>query len=336
MKKSKANHPWACVLSMPSRAQSWTNLIAMDEHTKRVSVEMEDVEEEESYTTTPSFNPQKTSGLRTSRTSMISEGSTTSRGSRESGSRRSKRSNCDGPSRNRRRQATSETWKDESTSVLPTLSQMKDPEYIRTQAAERFERGLEYAELGKLDAARERFLVALRYRVMDRGSLHPDVAATHEMLGFVEYFMAENEKNDNFEGNLVRLDEGDDGLLGGNLTIMENPNKGSQTPSSCRGKNHYEKAAMHFQTALDILDAKELGTCNEKVSTWTNDASSKDETSFQWKELAETYSVLDEKRRLGVEERIDIVLRIQERMDELPVTVGEKSYATSFLSTFNE
>ena len=63
---------------------------------------------------------------------------------------------------------------------------MKDPEYIRSQALGRFERGLEYAELGKLTAARERFLVALRYRVMDRGSLHPDVAATHELLGYVE------------------------------------------------------------------------------------------------------------------------------------------------------
>ena len=147
--------------------------------------------------------------------------------------------------------------------------------------------------------------------------------------------MGENKKNDNFEGNLVRLDEGDNGLLGGNLTIMENPDKDGQSPSSSRGKSHYEKAAMHFQTALDILDAKELGVSNEKVSTWMNDASSNDETTFQWKELAETYTVLNEKGRLGVEERIDIVARIQERMDELPVTVGEKSYATSFLSSFN-
>lgn len=329
--------------SMPSRAQSWTNLIAMDEHSKRASMEkikMEDVEEEESFTSL-SFNPRKTSGLRTSRTSIVTEGSVNSCGSRESGSRRSKhskRSTCDSLSRNRRRKAsTSETWKNESTnSVLPTLSQMKDPEYIRTQATERFERGLDYAEVGKLNAARERFLVALRYRVMDRGSLHPDVAATHEMLGFVEYFLAENEKNDSFEGNLIRLDEGDDGLLGGNLTIMENPDKDSQTPSSSRGKNHYEKAAMHFQTALDILDAKEIGTGHEKTSTLTNDAISKDETTFQWKELAETYSILDERGRLGVEERIDIVSRIQERMDELPVTVGEKSYATSFLLPFNK
>ena len=217
-------------------------------------------------------------------------------------------------------------------SVLPSLSQMKDPEYIRSQAIERFERGLEYAEYGKLDAARERFLVALRYRVMDRGSLHPDVAATHEMLGHVEYFLAENKKNDNFEGSLVRLDEGDDGLLGGNLTIMENPDKDGQPSSG--GKSHYEKAAMHYQTALDILDAKELDISNEKVSAWMNGGSSKDETTFQWKELAGTYSALDEKGRLGIEELIDIVGRIQERMDELPVSVGEKSYATSFLSSF--
>jgi len=319
--------------SMPSRAQSWANLIAMDEQTKRTSMDMEDVDEEESYTSS-SKNHRKISGLRTSRTSVKSEGSMNSRGSRESGSRRSKRSNSDGRSRNRGRQA-SETWRNESASVLPTLSQMKDPEYIRSQALGRFERGLEYAELGKLTAARERFLVALRYRVMDRGSLHPDVAATHELLGHVEYFLGENKKNDNFEGNLVRLDEGDNGLLGGNLTIMENPDKDDQSPLSSRGKSHYEKAAMHFQTALDILDAKELGVSNEKVSTWMNDASSNDETTFQWKELAETYTVLNEKGRLGVEERIDIVARIQERMDELPVTVGEKSYATSFLSSFN-
>ncbi len=74
-----------------------------------------------------------------------------------------------------------------------------------------------------------------------------------------------------------------------------------------------------------------MGTNNEKTPTLTND-----ETAFQRKELAETYSVLDEKGRLGVEERIDIVSRIQDRMDQLPVTVGEKSYATSFLSSFNE
>jgi tetratricopeptide (TPR) repeat protein len=213
---------------------------------------------------------------------------------------------------------------------------MKDLEYIRSQAIERFDRGLYYAEIGRLDAARERFLVALRYRVMDCGSLHPDVAATHEMLGHVEYFLAENLKNDSFEGNLVRLDEGDDGLLGGNLTIMEHRDKNGQSFSSSQGKSHYEKAAMHYQTALDILDAKELDINNEKASTWMNGESTKDETEFHWKELAETYSALDKKGRLGVEQRIDIVARIHERMDELPVTVGEKSYATSFLSTFYE
>jgi len=56
-----------------------------------------------------------------------------------------------------------------------------------------------------------------------------------------------------------------------------------------------------------------------------NGESTKDETEFHWKELAETYSALDKKGRLGVEQRIDIVARIHERMDELPVTVGEKS-----------
>ena len=331
--------------SMPPRtlSRSWASLIALDEQSKRASIEnMEGVKGEEPYTT-PNSHRRKTSGLSTSWTSIKSEESVKSRGSRESGSRRSNRSKSDvrsrrsnrsgNQSRSGRRQASSENWKNESTmSVLPSLSQMKDPEYIRSQAIERFERGLEYAEYGKLDAARERFLVALRYRVMDRGSLHPDVAATHEMLGHVEYFLAENKKNDNFEGSLVRLDEGDDGLLGGNLTIMENPDKDGQPSSG--GKSHYEKAAMHYQNALDILDAKELDISNEKVSAWMNGGSSKDETTFQWKELAGTYSALDEKGRLGIEERIDIVGRIQERMDELPVSVGEKSYATSFLSSF--
>jgi len=336
----------------PSRSisPSWASLIALDEHSKRASKEMESVgeEEEERYYTSPSH--RRKSVLQTSWTSVKSEGSKNSHGSRESDSRRSKRSTGDGGRSRRsnrsgsgsgseRRKASSENnWRNESTmSMLPTLSQMKDPEYIRSQAMERFERGLDYAEIGKLGAARERFLVALRYRVMDRGSLHPDVAATHEMLGHVEYFLGENKKNGSFEGNLVRLDEGDDGLLGGNLTIMENPDKDGQSSLSSRGKSHYEKAAMHYQTALDILDAKELDISNEKMSAWMNGGSAaKDETEFQWKELAETYTTLDEKGRLGVEERIDIVARIQERMDELPVTVGEKSYATSFLSTFYE
>eukprot|EP00986_Skeletonema_menzelii_P006524 scaffold2481_cov145-Skeletonema_menzelii.AAC.3 len=316
--------------STPSRAQSWANLIALDEHNKRASMDMGEVEEEEADHSS-SINPRKTNGLRSSRTSVKSQESINSRGSR-----RSKRSNSDGRRRNRIRNSSSEDWKNESTlSNSLTLSQMKDPDYIRTQATERFDRGLEYADLGKLDAARERLLIALRYRVMDRGSLHPDVAATHEMLGYVEYFTAENKKNDDFEGSLVRLDHGADGLLGGNLTIMENPDKDGQSPSSSRGKSHYEKAAMHFQTALDILDAKELGLSNPNESTWVNGTSSKEETTFQWRELAGTYTLLDEKGRLGVEERIEIVSRIQERMDELPVTVGEKSYATSFLSSFH-
>lgn len=216
-------------------------------------------------------------------------------------------------------------------SITPTFSQMKDPEYIRSQAIERFERGLHYAEFGKLDAARERFLAALRYRVMDRGSLHPDVAATHEMLGHVFYFLAENAKNDDFEGSLVRLDEGANGLLGGNLTIMEKEADNQGQSSSSQGKSHYEKAAMHYQTVLDILDAKELNISNEKVSVWMNGGDNKDETTFQWKEIAETYSALDEKGRLGVEVRTEIVTRIQARIDELPVTVGEKSYARTFV-----
>jgi hypothetical protein len=216
-------------------------------------------------------------------------------------------------------------------SITPTFSQMKDPEYIRSQAIERFERGLHYAEFGKLDAARERFLAALRYRVMDRGSLHPDVAATHEMLGHVFYFMAENTKNDDFEGSLVRLDEGADGLLGGNLTIMEKEADNQGQSSSTQEKSYYEKAAMHYQTVLDILDAKELNISNETVSDWMKGGDNKDETTFQWKEIAETYSSLDDKGRLGVEKRIEIVTRIQARMDELPVTVGEKSYVRTFV-----
>jgi hypothetical protein len=216
-------------------------------------------------------------------------------------------------------------------SITPTFSQMKDPEYIRSQASERFERGLHYAEFGKLDAARERFLAALRYRVMDRGSLHPDVAATHEMLGHVFYFMAENTKNDDFEGSLVRLDEGANGLLGGNLTILEKEADNQGQSSSSQGKSHYEKAAMHYQTVLDILDSKELNISNEKVSVWMNGSDNKDETTFQWREIAETYSALDEKGRLAEENRIAIVTRIQARMDELPVTVGEKSYARGFV-----
>lgn len=325
---------------LPSRSlsRSWESLIALDVLSKRrASMEMESIGgEKDPYYTSPSSHRHKTSGLRTSWTSVESEGS---RSSHASESRRSKRSSGDGRSRrsnrtgsgSRGRQSSSENWRNE-----PTLSQMKDLEYIRSQAIERFDRGLYYAEIGRLDAARERFLVALRYRVMDRGSLHPDVAATHEMLGHVEYFLAENLKNDSFEGNLVRLDEGDDGLLGGNLTIMEHRDKNGQCFSSSQGKSHYEKAAMHYQTALDILDAKELDINNEKASTWMNGESTKDETEFHWKELAETYSALDKKGRLGVEQRIDIVARIHERMDELPVTVGEKSYATSFLSTFYE
>ena len=316
----------ASTKSMPSRAQSWENLIAMDEQSRRASMDMEEAEEEE-YRHPTSVNPHKANGLRSSRTSAQSQESLNSR---DGGSRRSKRS--DGRRRHgRRNSSSSENWKNESAL---NNSLMKDPEYVRVQATERFERGLDYAELGKLDEARERLLVALRYRVMDRGSLHPDVAATHEMLGYVEYFTAENKKNGDFEGSLVRLDQGADGLLGGNLTIMENPDKDGQSPSSSRSKN-YEKAATHFQTALDILDAKELGLSNSKESAEVNGTSSKDETTFQWKECAETYSLLDEKGRLGLEERIEIVSRIQERMGELPVTVGEKSYATSFLSSLH-
>lgn len=315
----------ASTKSMPSRAQSWVNLIALDEKSRRASMDMEEGEEEEYHHST-SVNPHKANGLRSSRTSAQSQESVNSR---DGGSRRSKRR--DGRRRHGRRNSSSssENWKNESAL---NNSLMKDPEYVRVQATERFERGLDYAELGKLDEAREQLLVALRYRVMDRGSLHPDVAATHEMLGYVEYFTAENKKNVDFEGSLVRLDQGADGLLGGNLTIMENPDKDGQSPSSSRSKN-YERAATHFQTALDILDAKELGLSNSKESAEMSGTLSKDETTFQWKECAETYSLLDEKGRLGLEERIEIVSRIQERMGELPVTVGEKSYATSFLSS---
>ncbi|KAL7451407.1 hypothetical protein ACHAWC_006166 [Mediolabrus comicus] len=287
-----------------STSLSWTSLIALDEKKKRESMEtMQDVAEEP-----PHRHRKGSSGLNTSWTSARSDSSKNSHGSdRESASRRSKRSSGGSRRSNRgssgRRQTSQsenlrEDWRNESTmSITPTFSQMKDPEYIRSQAFERFERGLHYAEFGKLDAARERFLAALRYRVMDRGSLHPDVAATHEMLGHVFYFMAENTKNDDFEGSLVRLDEGADGLLG----------------------------------VLDILDAKELNISNETVSDWMKGGDNKDETTFQWKEIAETYSSLDDKGRLGVEKRIEIVTRIQARMDELPVTVGEKSYVRTFV-----
>ena len=325
------------VESLPlSTSLSWTSLIALDEKNKRESMEtMEGVAEE-----TP--HRFRGSGLNTSWTSAKSDSSKKSHGSdRESASRRSKRSSGGSRRSNRgsseRRQTPQsenwrEDWRNESTmSVTPTFSQMKDPEYIRNQASERFERGLHYAEFGKLDAARERFLAALRYRVMDRGSLHPDVAATHEMLGHVFYFLAENSKNDDFEGSLVRLDEGADGLLGGNLTIMEKEADNQGQSSSSQGKSHYEKAAMHYQTVLDILDAKELNISNDKVSVWMNGGDNKDETTFQWKEIAETYSSLDEKGRLEVEKRMEIVTRIQARMDELPVTVGEKSYVRTFV-----
>ena len=318
--------------NMPSRNESWSDLIAMDERSKRNSIEIEDVDEEVSNTSSTLPNrSHKSNGPHTSYKSKGSGSSKHSHGSQESGSRHSKPSKSDRRSRRRNSQShPSESWRNESTFIVPTLGQMKDPEYIRTQASERFERGLDYAEYGKLEAARERFLVALRYRVMDRGSLHPDIAATHEMLGLVEFLLAENEKNDNIEENVVELDEGHDGLVGGNLTIMEKPNKDNSNPS-IRGRSHYEKAAMHFQTAMDILDAKELGIGNEKVPSLTSSTSFKDETAFQWKELVETYSILDEKGRLGVEERIEIVSRIQERMDDLPVMVGQKSYATPFL-----
>ena len=327
------------VQSLPlSTSLSWTSLIALDEKNKRESMEtMEGVAEEP-----PHIHRKGSSGLNTSWTSARSDSSKNSHGSdRESASRRSKRSSGGSRRSNRgssgRRQTSQsenwrEDWRNESTmSIPPTFSQMKDPEYIRSQAIERFERGLHYAEFGKLDAARERFLAALRYRVMDRGSLHPDVAATHEMLGHVFYFLAENSKNDDFEGSLVRLDEGADGLLGGNLTIMEKEADNQGQSSSTQEKSYYEKAAMHYQTVLDILDAKELNISNETVSDWMKGGDNKDEATFQWKEIAETYSSLDDKGRLGVEKRIEIVTRIQARMDELPVTVGEKSYVRTFV-----
>jgi hypothetical protein len=327
------------VESLPlSTSLSWASLIALDEKNKRESMEtMEGVAEESPH------RFRGSGGLNTSWTSAKSDSSRNSHGSdRESASRRSKRSSGGSRRSNRsssgRRQTSTqsenwrEDWRNESTmSVTPTYANMKDPEFIRIQAIEKFERGLHYAEFGKLDAARERFLAALRYRVMDRGSLHPDVAATHEMLGHVFYFMAENTKNDDFEGSLVRLDEGADGLLGGNLTIMEKEADNQGQSSSSQGKSHYEKAAMHYQTVLDILDAKELNISNEKVSVWMSGGDNKDETTFQWKEIAETYSSLDEQGRLGVEKRMEIVTRIQARIDELPVTVGEKSYARTFV-----
>ena len=232
------------------------------------------------------------------RTSYSSHKSYSSRKSSDNHSRKSSDSKHSKRSTGSRG-GRSVSWKNESTMTIINSalnsndndgisSTAKDPKYIRKQAHEKFERGLHYAAIGKYTTSRERFLMALRYRVMHYGPMHYNVAAVHEMLGNINYCLSEEVEEDEFEASLLRssgssrkdgygrkrrgsIDErgGDDdeeglteSMLGWDVTILEN-----EKSTNTRSRVYLEKAAMHYRTVLDILGSKKKDKSKSSCSS---------------------------------------------------------------------
>ena len=79
---------------------------------------------------------------------------------------------------------------------------------------------------------------------MNQGPHHHDAAAAHEMLGHVEYLWSEDSEEE--DENNLQSSFWD--LYGRDKTIVRRR----------KGKSHAEKAAVHYQRALDILELNEL------------------------------------------------------------------------------
>ena len=252
------------------------------------------------------------------------------------------------------------SWKDEST--MTTTFYTKDEAHIASQALERFERGVYYASKKMYTAARERFLMALRYRVKYYGEPnHVQCAAVHEMLGCVHYCLSrevmmavvggstdEEDVDDEFDIYLPKLDNGrtdssssnDDWrensmmmLSGWDMTV-ENEDKEVKRK---KGRLYLEKAAMHFRTVLDMLKvmANDTGTNPKETPSSVSLGTSGYVGDIQWFELAKTYEGLDDGHDNASEDALkEIVSRVRSRLDLFPATMTTgNSYASTFLNT---
>jgi len=341
-----------------NRGISWASLISMESKKKQ--------KEEQKLKHTTTNSPGRRKGrdrneLNSSQTSIatpesrMSRKSHTSRGSYKSDySRRSQGSKSSKGSR-------SVSWKNETEM---SMASCKDPKYIRKQAKERFERGIHYAKRGKFSTARERFLMALRYRVMHYGPIHHNVAAVHEMLGQVNFFLSEEADEDEFEASLVRRSSGgeksdEDQQSGGwDVTSLENET------SKSRSNVYLQKAAMHYRTVLDILGSKNKAVCDGSITTKSSTKQSIANSSissvgggfphpssdavaaasFKWSKIADTYKEIDEEddsdddedNHQPSESLLEIIHRVQHKLSSLPVTITSKggktrSYVSGFL-----
>mmetsp|Transcript_2754 Transcript_2754/g.6941 ORF Transcript_2754/g.6941 Transcript_2754/m.6941 type:complete len:332 (-) Transcript_2754:3434-4429(-) len=267
-----------------------------------------------------------------------------SRNSRESGSygRGGSHSSRSG---NTARTNHNVSWKNESClSVSFDNGNSRDPEHVRKQSAERFERGLHYARRGRYAAARDRFLTALRYRVIRHGKDHPDVAAAHEMLGHVycRLGMEEATREEEDEDGMF-FDQGDnrgDGNIDYNESMMgwdavatpktNNHKQMDGDGEGSRGKVYFKKAAMHYRTVLDILlGSDRLSSDGIKEQRRQSPLSG----TLKWSEIAESYGSLttidsgDEDAGEGKGERMkEIIARVQESLSSLPTTAASKSF----------
>ncbi len=268
-----------------------------------------------------------------SKSTLHSQHSRTSLGSRRSASSRKSAS-----SKKSGRSGNTVTWNLDGSTMSP--GSRMEPAHVKRQARERFERGVHYAMQGKYSAARERFLIALRYRVImhrDRRD-HPDVAAAHEMLGHVNHFLSRKADDEGSEEDLdvsrVLLDEGEgtanhgDSMLGWDVTI------GGKTKKR-PGLVCLEKAAMHYRTVLDMLGSNRPSPSEGSVRRVVSRRSAlmDDDGGFRWAEISKAYAMDDGSSELGEESLMEIDGRVRERLDSLPVaTTSGKSYARASLA----
>ena len=292
-----------------------------------------------SYTSTST--PE--SKMRASITSKNSHSSKRSHGSKESRSSRSRVS-----------------WKNESSISYggTSSSNNKDTKYIRRQSHERFQRGIYYAKRGQYAFARERFLMALRYRVMHYGPAHYHVAAVHEMLGYLNCCLSEEDEDngttdeDEFETSLVRGDKKSKGktkkksggleeedltqsMLGWDVTLLE-----KERSKNSKSNVHLQKAAMHYRTVLDILGAKnnidttlddsttgKPSATNTSIS-WGTAGEDDDDNSIKWAFFADSYTDLGD----GDENLQEIITRVQDKLSSLPAAVTKAVKSKSYVS----
>jgi len=139
----------------------------------------------------------------------------------------------------------------------------RSPEFVRSQARFKFQRGCHYAERGDYTKSSERFLTALRYTVMDVGPAHPRVALVHECLGRVEFFRLEERMRERQRlalddwGRFLETTKGGDGLDDSNSDSSKMESDGER---KSKETNFGETSAMHFRTALDILGASDVAS----------------------------------------------------------------------------